>query len=201
MLPSGTKGEQTRAALRQNAISLLYRRGYEGMSLRLLASETGLQASSIYNYIDSKEEFVAQIVCETLRELVAALLDSFQESDSARDKLRKYVSTLVDWNTLRKQEAIISQTETRILPKPFIDEFMKLRREFEMIGFKMVEQGISENTFSVSDPKLASIAIYNLLMGIAVWYQKDGRLSVDELKEEYISLVENMLGIKPSSDH
>jgi len=65
----------------------------------------------------------------------------------------------------------------------------------------MVEEGMSENMFSVSDPKLASIAIYNLLMGIAVWYTEDGRLGVDELKEEYIRLVENMLGVKPSFVH
>ncbi|SEQ23450.1 transcriptional regulator, TetR family [Thalassovita taeanensis] len=198
MRKRGSKGEHTKLALRQNAISLLYKHGYEGMSLRLLARETGLQAGSIYNYIDSKEEFVAQIVCDTLRELVDAILESFEDNDQVKEKLRKYVSTLVDWNTLRKHEAVISQSETRMLPKSFLNEFMKLRREFEMIGLRLIEEGVEEGVFRVSDPILASIAMYNLLMGIAVWYKDDGRLGADELKIEYYTLIENMLGVRSS---
>src|ERR1019366_5553005 len=56
MRKPGSKGAETLRNLRTAAIQLLSEHGYGAMNLRMLAKKVGIQASSLYNYIDSKQQ-------------------------------------------------------------------------------------------------------------------------------------------------
>jgi AcrR family transcriptional regulator len=64
--PSERHLDVLRAALR-----LFGERGYAGASLRLLAAELGMQQPSLYNYFDSKEQLVEQVITHLGPQLLA----------------------------------------------------------------------------------------------------------------------------------
>ena len=47
---AGSDGEKTQAALREAALTLIARHGFEAMTMRQLASEIGVQAAALYRY-------------------------------------------------------------------------------------------------------------------------------------------------------
>ena len=52
------------------AVHLFFEVGYEGASLRDLASSVGINKATIYHYFESKEEILFHIVSQVGRELL-----------------------------------------------------------------------------------------------------------------------------------
>ena len=48
-------------AIRDAGLRLIYRHGYEVMSLRQLAREVGIQAGSLYNHISTKQQLLFEL--------------------------------------------------------------------------------------------------------------------------------------------
>src|SRR3712207_1553246 len=74
-----SKGQRTAAAIRRAGLRLIYRRGFEAMSLRELAAEVGIQAASLYNHIHTKQELLFDLVREHMETLLT-------QTDAALDK-------------------------------------------------------------------------------------------------------------------
>ena len=55
--------------LRTAAIQLMSEHGYGAMNLRMLAKKVGIQASSLYNYIESKQQLLFLLCEETTDKL------------------------------------------------------------------------------------------------------------------------------------
>lgn len=53
---SGSSGPATFEAIRKAGLRLIYRYGYEAMTLRQLAGEIGLVQGSLYNHIATKQD-------------------------------------------------------------------------------------------------------------------------------------------------
>jgi len=68
----GSDGEKTQNAIREAAVRLIARRGFEAVSMRLLAAEVGVQAAALYRYFPNKEELLFSLMREHMRGLTAA---------------------------------------------------------------------------------------------------------------------------------
>jgi AcrR family transcriptional regulator len=189
----GSSRDKTWPVIRKTGINLLFKHGFEGMNLRLLASESGLQAGSLYNYFDNKPDFLATIVCDIMKELIEEISEALEGLQDPEERLRNFIKVMVVWHTKRKKEAVISQSEIRSLPKGHFEELLRLRKEFEFILRKIIGDGVKKGVFRVSDQRLVVIAILNMLTGIAGWYKAGGRLDVDTLVNEYTDMVFRML--------
>ena len=69
---TGSDGEKTEAAIREAAVDLIARHGYEAVSMRQLAAEVGVQAAALYRYFPTKEDLLFALMEEHMRELVAS---------------------------------------------------------------------------------------------------------------------------------
>ena len=58
---SGSDGEKTEAAIREAAVLLIARHGFEAVSMRQLAAEVGVQAAALYRYFPNKEELLSMV--------------------------------------------------------------------------------------------------------------------------------------------
>ena len=78
-----TKGEVTRLAIEEAAISLFLEQGYHATSMRQIAERAGLALGGIYNHFSSKEEiFEAIIVDQHPYKKILPLVMAAQESDT-----------------------------------------------------------------------------------------------------------------------
>ena len=78
---AGSFGERTEAALREAAVALMARHGYEAVSMRRLAAEIGLQAAALYKYFPTKEDLLFTL----MREHMEALIAAWQAADPGGD--------------------------------------------------------------------------------------------------------------------
>ena len=69
---TGSDGEKTEAAIREAAVSLMARYGYEAVSMRQLAAEVGVQAAALYRYFPTKEDLLFTLMREHMEKLIAA---------------------------------------------------------------------------------------------------------------------------------
>ncbi|RUX08614.1 TetR/AcrR family transcriptional regulator, partial [Mesorhizobium sp. M8A.F.Ca.ET.059.01.1.1] len=64
---TGSDGGRTEAAIREAAVSLIARHGYQAMSMRQLAAEVGVQAAALYRYFPTKEELLFTLMREHMQ--------------------------------------------------------------------------------------------------------------------------------------
>jgi hypothetical protein len=55
---------------------------------------------------------------------------------------------------------------------------------------------VRAGAFDVADPKVATLAVLDMINGVGGWFRDDGRLSVDALAELYVEMVLDVLGAR-----
>jgi len=90
--------QEKRGIILQTALELFATRGYHETTISLIAQEAGISKGLVYNYFDSKEALLAEIISEGMGEL----LQDLQVEDPkpfTKEKLQHYIH-----DTFRKLE-------------------------------------------------------------------------------------------------
>ena len=196
MRTAGSSREKTWPRIRKKSIHLLHENGFERMNLRALASDTGIQAGSLYNYFKSKHELLAIIVCEIIEELLSKLDGALEGVECPKERLHRFVETMVNWHARKKKEAHISHREIMNLTSADFQRVTKLRKRFEELLEEIIEDGVEQKLFDVRDHKLTAVMILNMLTAISAWYKPSGRLGADILVVEYTEAVDRIVGLR-----
>ncbi|MBV4522147.1 TetR/AcrR family transcriptional regulator [Pseudomonas sp. SWRI74] len=188
----------TESTIRLAAIKLISRNGYESMSLRQLAAESGINASTLYLYYKGKSELLLELILEYLQGLshewkrrrpaVAA---------NAALKLRAFIACHVRYHLEHQDQAVLGNLEFRSLDEDSLALVRQARRVYLKGLQDLLEQGVREGSLSCAEPKLMARTLFNMLTHACVWYQADGRWSVDDVIRHYSDLVMKMLGAVP----
>ena len=190
-----SKGEATWANIRSAGIKLIYKYGYAAMNLRQLAVEAGLKPGSLYNYFQSKEEFLFRILCEILEEILADFERTVGPiATPPVDRLLAFVEFHIRWHTERRLETFIGFMEMRSLSKARYRKYVALRKRYEDYVTDILTQGMKAGQFSIRDPRVTAFAIIAMLTGTCQWYRKNGRLAQSELIEIYKDIVLKIAG-------
>jgi AcrR family transcriptional regulator len=190
----GSDGTRTEEAIRMAAIDLIASRGFEAVTLRGLAAQVGLQASSLYRYYPSKNDLLRTIIVEHLDDLLAGWAENEPATASATERLLAFIDFHVRYHSAKPKEVFIANMEMRSLRPEVRTEVVTMRKRYEDILRRILQQGIEDGTFVVPDVRVATFAILAMLTGLTAWYQERGRLSKDELVECYSSLVISGVG-------
>src|ERR1700694_1642533 len=92
MRKPGSNGAEKLRNFRTAAIQLMSEHGYGAMNLRMLAKKVGIQASSLYNYIDSKQQLLYLLCEETTESLLAEFDQTLEAVEDPEERLRKFVA-------------------------------------------------------------------------------------------------------------
>lgn len=190
----GSNRNDTLQAIRQSAVKLIYEHGYEAMSLRLLAKEVGIQAGSLYNYIQSKQSFLYQLLKEITEESLVELKARLEGIDDPAERLRAFIAQHIEFHTRRPKEVFISNMELRSLSPKHYKAVVALRDKYQGCLREIIDDGIAKGSFRVDDPGVATAAIIAMLAGPSVWYRSKGRHSLQSLTEIYTGMVFDLLG-------
>jgi AcrR family transcriptional regulator len=191
-----SKGEATWASIRNSGIKLIYKYGYAAMNLRQLAVEAGLRPGSLYNYFQSKEEFLFRLLCEIIEEILADFERTVGPvTTSPVDRLLSFVEFHIRWHTERRVETFIGFMEMRSLSKARYLKYVALRKRYEDYVTDILAQGMKAGQFSIRDPRVTAFAIIAMLTGTCQWYRKNGRLAQSELIDIYKDIVLKITGL------
>jgi len=187
----GSHSDITGPKIRAAALRLIAQNGFAAVSMRQIAAEVGVQAGALYNYTPDKQSLLLALLQAHMDEL----MDGWQACDvpAAPDKaLRTFVDFHIVHHYTRQDSLFISYMELRNLtPENF--EILEARRrlyEAELEG--ILTRGQTAGVFNLRDVRLATMAIIPMLNGVSAWFRDDGRLSLDEICEQYWAFVKGI---------
>ncbi|MBX3598955.1 MAG: TetR family transcriptional regulator [Rhizobiaceae bacterium] len=191
---AGSDGEKTDAALREAALNLIARYGYEAMSMRRLAQEVGVQAAALYRYYATKEDLLFSLLTEHMQNLADAW-DATKPADSnPRKQLAEFVRHHVAYHVARRHSTHVSNMELRSLSPEKLTHVLKMRNAYEKELRQILRAGAEAGMFDVEDPGLTAMAIIQMLTGVIVWFRPDERLSVEEVTKNYLQMTMRLVG-------
>ena len=197
---TGSFGERTEAAIREAAVSLIARYGYEAVSMRRLAEEVGVQAAALYRYFPTKEELLFTL----MREHMEALIASWQAADPAgRDeaqRLAAFVKNHIIFHVARRHSTHVSNMELRSLSPEKLTAILKLRTTYEKELRRILREGAATGAFLVDDAELTAMAIIQMITGVIVWFRPDERLSVAEVADKYHTMTMRLVGARAPAE-
>lgn len=185
----GSNGARTAQAIRQAGVQLIYRHGYEAMSLRQLAAEVGLQSGSLYKYFDNKQSLLFDIVRDHMEDLLGKAEADLAGVEDPLARLKVFCAFHLRYHMTRLAHVFIANMEIRSLEEAHRAVVVGLRRRYEGLLEGILRQGAELGVFEVREPKVATYAIISMLTGICMWYLPGGRLSQDEIVDTYTALV------------
>lgn len=192
--PPNADARATWRAIRKAGIRLLFDHGFESMSLRQLAAESGLKTGSLYNYFESKSQFLALVLCGIIETILADFRKIVDPIEDPLERLRTFVRFHIGWHTVRRAETFIGFMEMRNLSQEDYRRYTALRKQYEDYVTDILARGVKAGVFSVADPRVTTFALLSMLTGTANWYRRSGRLSQEELVRLHTDLVIDMLG-------
>lgn len=186
----GSNGPATADAIKRAGLRLIYEHGYRGMSLRLLATEVGLQPASLYHHFGTKQELLFGLIRDHMEALIAETDAALPGADAgAEARLRAFVRHHLTYHVERQVEVFIGNSELRSLEPDNRRVIVGLRRAYEQRLTAILDAGQAEDVLEVRDVQTAAFAILAMLTGICTWHRPDGRMSVAELIDVHLELI------------
>lgn len=189
---TGSNGARTAAAIRRVALRLIYRQGFAAMNLRDLAAEVGIQPSSLYNHIASKQALLADLMQEHMEALLSATDAALAAAGPAlMDRLRAFIGHHVLYHTERRQEVYIANFELRALDPANLARIVAMRAGYEARLMALLREGVAAGELEIADIPVTAFAMLAMLTGICTWYRPNGRLGKAELVALHTELALN----------
>ena len=189
---AGSNGARTAAAIRRAGQRLIYRHGYEAMTLRGLAAEVGIKAASLYNHIQTKQHLLFELIRDHLERLLESTDAALAEApDRALARLETFVAHHILYHLERKQEVFIANFELRALEAANYAKIIAMRRAYEGKLIAILEAGVAAGEFEIPDVPIAAYAILAMLTGACTWYKPDGRLGKADVVALHTRMVLN----------
>lgn len=190
-----------RDAILWAAIDVMTKIGYHGASVRDIAEQAKVTATSIYRYFGSKENLLREIMIGALTEVVgltSAALAVAPEDPEAQ--LTALMRAWIDFHTRRRPLAMVSATELRSLDGEARASVLALRDQQEMLFRQVVERGVAAGVFATAYPREATRAVLQMGRDVSAWYVPGGPLSAAEIAEQYVRLALDLLRSRAAHD-
>jgi AcrR family transcriptional regulator len=196
---TGSDGERTEAALREAALTLMARHGYDAVTMRRLAAEVGVQAAALYLYFPTKEDLLFTLMHEHMEGLLAAWETARPASPDPAARLSAFVRNHIRFHVERRHSTHVSNMELRSLSRERLSAILKSRSTYEKELRRILRDGADDGVFAVEEPALAAMAIIQMITGVIVWFRPDERLSVEEVAETYLGMTLRLVGAETAT--
>jgi AcrR family transcriptional regulator len=192
--PEPTNG--TAEAIRSAAIALFAHRGYEATTMNGIGRSVGIRGSAIYNHVPSKQELLREIIFSAMYELIHDVRCAIEEADGIPDRLRRGFAEHVLYHARRRLEFSVGNREIPSLEEPAHTQIIELRHGYVRMFEEIIKAGARDGVFDVTSTLIATHAILQAGMGVAVWFDPNGAMTAEEVSEFYGELALRVVGYR-----
>jgi len=182
------KRQQKLDVILRNAAKAFMERGYYKTSLDDIAKMQNVTKPTLYYYIKNKEDILVkceQVTCgrinAMLDQVMAGQVNGF---DMLTAFIKQYVNIITD-DVARCHVRHRGQMEDKTLAA----ESIKNHKDIEHRVREIIRLGIKDGSIRDCNSTILAILLFDSLNGITSWYHSDGKVDLDELTEEILSLV------------
>ena len=194
LLPPRVTAEGTLRRLYETALLQFAQRGFHAVSVRDLTRALGLQASTLYAHVPSKQHLLADLIRigheehrDTLR---LSLLEAGSEpSEQLTALMRAHVGIHATYPLLTR----LCNRELSSLADEDRTEIVAIRLEAERLFFDVVERGQRLGAFEPVDAPLVIAAMGAMGIRIAEWWHPRLGLDIETVASTYATFAVRML--------
>jgi TetR/AcrR family transcriptional regulator, cholesterol catabolism regulator len=172
----------------QTTLTLANRKGFHSMSLRDLATESGLSMGALYTYFDTKDTLLMMILGE-VSSAVSEALGSPPEgfADNPAEHLHWLLETHIYLTEVMQPWFVFAYMEAKAFPKEGREKATKSELSTEKMIADTLADGVESGLFSVVDVEFTASLIKPLLQD---WYVKRSKYRRRGISpEQYVQAV------------
>jgi len=183
------KNGSKKDVITQKASALFRKKGFPATSMRDIAESIGIEAPSLYNHIESKNEILKDICFRIARLFTGNLREVEMSNQTNLSKIesiiRFHISMMVD----EYESVYISDHEWKHLPEPFLTDFKTQRRNYRSRLAALLQKGIDKKEISAINTYVAVFTILSAIGGIESWQRSSKKVDAKSLEENMVKLL------------
>ena len=145
---------------------VLFTSGYDFLSMRKIATASGVSATSIYLYFKNKDHLVHTIIEESVEELSTAIETKASHVDGTIEKFESIIRSYVDFALNQPEKYLVIYTiKSETMGRYPKEKFRKARRGYALLE-SVIQEGINEGLMSLDQPLISAYSIWAQLHGI-----------------------------------
>ena len=176
--------------IRAAALRHFAEHGYDAASMRQIAADAGITIATLYFHCSTKEQLLFDVLEAQMRELsegLDAVLEDAPGSFSAG--LAAAIRFHIQYVTRDEAGANISTSELRGLTGELRERHLATRDAYEGKFRTLLLAGIAVGEFAPVDVPVITAGILGIGLTVGRWYRPGGRLTPDQIADEYIRFV------------
>jgi TetR/AcrR family transcriptional regulator, cholesterol catabolism regulator len=138
------------------AVRLFAQRGYGATRMKDIARELGVQAPSLYNYVDSKRRLLEVLCVEAMRGMRDALRAGIATGTDPAGRVLNGMEAQVLFRLRHPYHLQVVNRESLHLRAGVREEVASLRDEQRALWEEVVRTGVEQGRFATPSPELAS---------------------------------------------
>ncbi len=176
------------------ALRLFRDKGYDATSIQDIADALGLHKSSLYTYINSKEDLLVPIFERAMGALLVAMEriaedTSLSPTAQLRAAIRAHVGAVAhDLDALS-----VYLSEWRKLASEWLAENRRQRERYADLLTAIIARGVETGELRPADPRITMLAIVGMCNWLYRWYRPGGRFTPEEIADQFADLILNGL--------
>lgn len=159
------------------------------MSMRKIANEVDVSATSIYLHFKNKDELILALIETSIAKLANVLQQQLEDGDDPIRKLEKLADEFIHFALNHPQEyEIIYMVRPEEMPKFPKEKFNQIRKIYELLA-DIIEEGQQRGVLHVQDPLLSAYTVWAQLHGVAsvvISKRLDTRIPVETFVEQAV---------------
>lgn len=154
--------------IKSHAVRMIANEGFDGVSLRALASACGLQPGSIYTHYRSKQHLLLEVVVEYLEDLLQSWRLRKRSRDSPIRQLQIFIKVYVEFQAARRDEQRILQWDLRALDAGARQRVERLMEEYRAELILLLRAGQARQQLVIEDVAITGRMLFGLMVNMCV---------------------------------
>lgn len=183
-MPTRQNLPRPRESILDVATRLFGEKGYNGTTMRDIASAVGVLPGSLYAHIDGKETLLVEIVeagFDRFLELAQEIAASSEPADvRLRRAIKEHVKSVAD----SRDRTLVVLQQWRYLSGAHYDRVVEKRHFYQDSFARIVDDGVEAGLFKAElDRHVAVFTVLGALNWVPEWFSPEGPATAEEIGE------------------
>lgn len=187
-----TKKERTQKDIIQSAKKIIHNLGYESLTVRRLANETGFSYPNLYYYFKDLDTLCWELRLVMIEDMINELSSSDSTKKNPVDELVETLNIYISYYFENPNVFRFFYFNTFTQPEGD-DSYKNLQEKFNKMWLSSFNRLIQENILNIEDMEVVVKIIINSLHGmITLSFSSNGSMSKEDIESELQKIIHHL---------
>jgi AcrR family transcriptional regulator len=169
---------------------LISQKGFREASLKAIASEVGLDKSSLFHYFKNKEELLLRVLEQSVGEVNKNLENIIANHElEPEEKLRRAIDNHLTLLSDYFDNVTVYLNELRSLSRRNQTIYLRKRKKYGKDFEDIIKEMKTKGFFKGLDTKIVTFGVLGMLNWATKWYKNDGPLTIKEVSNIFYRMI------------